>query len=122
MLKFAVTCFADRDGRGTLDSANETGESARKRQATWDAARHSMLSLLCRPLRRSVAMGAAGNAAAAELRPCFPYPGSKSRDGWSAGTGANHYDEPARTLSLAACFQARGVVPPPAIGGYCQMG
>jgi hypothetical protein len=45
MLKFAVTCFADRDGRDTLDSANETGECARKRQATWDAARHSMLSL-----------------------------------------------------------------------------
>ena len=24
-------------------------------------------------------MGAGGNAAAAKLRPCFPYPGSKSR-------------------------------------------
>jgi hypothetical protein len=42
LLKFTVTCFADRAGRGTLDSANETGESALKRQATRDAARHSM--------------------------------------------------------------------------------
>lgn len=61
-----------------LDSANETGKSVLKRQATWDALRHSMLSLLSFAAHYTEALSWA-QVVTEEL---FPLRRSKDIAGW----------------------------------------
>ena len=75
--------------------------------------------LLCRPLRRSVAMGAGGNAAAAELRPRFPkFQGQVVR--WLVSRKHARTAMTSLREFIPCCVFSKLEELSPAIGGYCR--